>query len=256
VSKKPLDGLKLMIGTPCGTGRIDIGYASSLIETIEMCQQFGVKPDWARIPGCSDLPATRAKILGHFYRSDFDFLLMIDDDMVWDAPDVMKMLDLQKDFLAAAGMRKIIGPSEFAFNNCQANGETLPILYDGEGLLHCTEIGMAFVMVSRNFATKMIEHYRSELEFEIVSPEGNTTEVDVFCPFIMPGTKRRLPEDYAVCVRWRRLGGDILVMPDCVLGHVGSFTWRGAVADTMRQIGKIEDGETIMFDENASQKIQ
>lgn len=247
IKMKPLNEIKLMIGTPCGTGRIDIGYASSLIETVETLKHFGVKPDWARIPGCSDLPATRAKILGHFYRSDFDFLLMIDDDMVWQAPDVMKMLSLQKDFIAAVGMRKITGPAEFAFNNCVDNGDTRAILLDGEGLLHITEVGMAFVMISRQCATRMIEHYKSELEFEILAPEGTTMEVDVFCPFIVPGTKRRLPEDYSFCYRWRKLGGEILVMPDCELGHVGSFTWTGKVSDTMKLAGKIEDGVTTML---------
>lgn len=243
---KPLNELKLQIGTPSGTSKIDIGYVGSLLETYEILGHFGVKLDWARIPGCSDLPATRAKIFGNFARSDSDFLLMIDDDMSWEGADVLKMLNMQKDCLAVAGMRKIIGPSEFAFNNCTDSGETRAMLFDGDGLLHVTEIGMAFVMVSRKCALQMLDHYRSELEFEIVSPQGNTMEVDLFSPFIVPGTKRRLPEDYSWCMRYRKIGGEILVDPNIVLGHSGGFVWRGAVADTMHRVGEIVDGEAVM----------
>lgn len=234
---KPLSHIRLQIGCPVGDYRLDLDFSTSLWATARMIKHFGGEIDFCMLPGCSDLPAARAKILGNFYRSDFTHLLMIDSDMSWDENDVLKMLNLNKDFIAAAGMRKICGPGEFALNNCKDDGTTIPMLLDKDGVLEITEIGMAFVLVSKNFATRMIDYYRPEFEFQIIGPElpgGSQMEVDIFSPMIVPGTKRRLPEDYSACFRWRAIGGKIFVLANVELGHAGRLVWRGRLSDSLQ----------------------
>lgn len=240
--------LRLQIATPIASGRIDHETANCIFETAQLLENLNIEVDWARLPGCSDLPAARAKIVGAFYRGNDDYLLMVDDDMHFEPTDVLRMLQFKKDFICAAGPRKIIGPSEYCFNNCTDEGETRAILFDSDGLLHITEVGAAFVMLSKNCVKKMMEHYRPTLEFEIIGTGiASIMEVALFDPYILPGTKRRLPEDYAFSKRWRDIGGTIFLLPDVVLGHSGNFVWKGSVADTMRKVGVIEeDGMTVM----------
>ncbi len=242
MENKPFSHIKLQIGCPVGDYRLDLDFVISLYETATTLEHFGAKVDQAALPGCSDLPAARAKILGAFYRSDNTHLLMVDSDMSWKAHDVIRMLNYNVDFIAAAGMKKIVGPAEFALNCCYEAGNNKPMLLSGDGILEVSEIGMAFVLVSKQFAVRMIEYYKDDLEFEIIGPElpnGKVMEVDIFSPLIVPGTKRRLPEDYACCYRWRKLGGKILVLPDVELGHIGRFVWKGKFSDSLE---RIEDG--------------
>jgi len=42
-----------------------------------------------------------------------------------------------------------------------------------------------------------------------------------------------MSEDLVFCKRWRELGGDVWVDPEVRLGHVGAFTYAGAVAEIL-----------------------
>lgn len=240
MTDKPLSHIKLQIGCPVGDYRLDLDFTTSVYETASALEHFGAKVDFAKLPGCSDLPAARAKILGNFYRSDNTHLLMVDSDMSWNHHDVMRMLSYNLPFIAGVGMRKIVGPSEFALNNCDDAGNTAPMLMSADGTIEVSEVGMAFVLINRECATKMIEHYKNEFEFEIIGkdlPGGKVMEVDVFSPMIIPGTKRRLPEDYAFCYRWRKIGGKVIILPDIFLGHAGRFVWKGRWSDSLQRLG-------------------
>lgn len=244
MTEKPLSHIKLQIATPVGDYRLDLDFVTSLYETATTLEHFGCKTDFAKLPGCSDLPAARSKIVGNFYRSDFTHLLMVDSDMGWKVGDVIRMINYNVDFIAAAGVKKITGPSEFCLNNCDDAGNTKPMLVSGNGTLEVTEIGAAFVLISKNCANQMMDYYRAELEYEIIGPElpnGKQMEVDLFAPFIIPGTKRRLPEDYAFMNRYRKIGGKIVVLPDVELTHAGRFSWKGKFSDSLQWLSDLEE---------------
>lgn len=214
------------IATPCMDGKYDREYARSIFNTIILLQNQGIETEWLELPFCSDLPYARSRIFGKFLRSDATHLLMIDSDMGWNPQDVLKMLAIKRDFIAGVGMKKKEG-IEFALVNCDDHGNVLPILIEADtGIMDISEVGMAFVMISRACAQKMANHYN-----ELIYDNMGQDEHDLFQPFIIPGSKRRLPEDFAFCYRWRKLGGKVHVAPDIRLQHVGRKVWEGAMSD-------------------------
>lgn len=231
-SEKPFTGLSVQFLTPCSDSRYDREYVRSFHNAACVLIELGAKVDWAEFPGCADLPLARAKLFGNFLRSQHTHALWVDSDMGFCFDDVVRMLLMKKDFIAAAG-RKKTAKIEFATNNCTDEGELLPLITEEEtGLIECTDVGFAFVLLSKNCAQKMTDAYQ-DLAFD---GDENTVEVAVFDPFTI-GTapkRRRLSEDFAFCHRWRNIGGKIYLIPDAVLQHAGRAVWEGALIQSLQ----------------------
>lgn len=217
-----LTGVEVMLATPCGDGKYDNLYMGSLRQTEQMVNQYGGKFRFAEMLFCSDPTMARNRIFGAFLRSTATHLFQIDDDQAWNPIDFVRFLMAGVDFIAAAGVRKVEPPS-FAVNVSDELGRTIPIEVDStRGFFKVTAVGGAFVCVTRAFAERMVQNY-ADLEFE--SAEGRT-EYGIYNPMIV--NRRYLSEDYAICQRWRAIGGTVWVDPTVDLKHVGTKVWSGA----------------------------
>ena len=229
---KPFEGLSVQFATPCHDGKFEREYLTSFHNAACVLIQLGAKVDIAIFPGCADLGLARAKIFGNFLRSNHTHLMMIDADMGFHYDDVVRLLLMKKDFVGAAGPKKT-SKLEFAANNCDENGNLLPLIADPEtGLLEVTEIGAAFMLMSKACAEMMTCHYQ-ELAFE---GDNDVIEYAVYDSFIVGEApkRRHLSEDFAFCHRWRAIGGKIHVLPDVHLQHVGRAVWEGALIQTLQ----------------------
>ncbi len=229
VTKVNLDGFKVMIATPSGGGAPDRVFQRSLRETEPAVKFYGGATVYVELPFLSDIGLARSKLFGAFLRSDCTHLFFIDDDQGWQARDFIRLLLAKKDFVAVAGVRKVSPPS-FAVSVQDEQGRALPIEEDAaSGLLRATSVGMAFVCMSRACCDRLAQSY-ADLEFD--SADGRT-EIGIFLPFIRD--RRWRSEDYAVCDRWRAIGGDIWVAPEVNLEHVGKYVWSGAWLDQLKE---------------------
>lgn len=230
-SSKPLTGLSVQFATPCGTSSYVREYVSSFHNTACVLIELGAIVDWAEFPGCADLALARSKIFGNFLRSQHTHLMMIDDDMVWHYDDVVRLLLMKKDFVGAAGPKKT-SKLEFAANNCTPTGELLPLIFDPDtGLIRVTEVGAAFMLMSKACAQKIADAY-PDLAFD----DEDKIEYAIYDPIIV-GTypkRRHLSEDFAFCHRWAGIGGEIWLLPDIKLGHVGRAVWEGALMQALQ----------------------
>lgn len=215
-----LSGIHVMIATPCGDGRYERLFMQSLFGTIEVLRQCGAVVNFAEIPYCSDIALARNKIFGQFYRSGATHLLSIDSDMGWSPADVVKLFGYKRDFVAVAGPRKVFPPS-FAVRNTGDNGMALPLRQDGDGLFEVSHIGMAFTLLTRDWADRMVQAY-SDLEY---AGDDGRTDYAIFNPMVV--RRRYMSEDFAACERWHALGGKVYVDASISLQHVGSFVWQG-----------------------------
>lgn len=229
--QKPLAGLSIQIATPSGNSQYDREYVKSFHNTACVLIELGAKIDWAEFPGCADLSLARAKIFGNFLRSSHTHLLKIDADMGWNYDDVVRMILANKDFVAAAGPKKT-KKIEFAANNCDDEGNLLPLVSDPEtGLTECTEVGAAFVLISKKCAEMIAESY-PDLVFD---GDDGVKECAVYDPMIVGDKKkRRLSEDFAFCRRWRGIGGTIWLLPDVNLTHAGRAVWEGSLSQSLQ----------------------
>lgn len=234
--KIDLSHVRLQIATPAYSG-YDRGYRNSLIQTIATLRELGAEVSCPEV-ACADLGFARAKLFGYFLRSDFTHQLSVDADMKWDTLDVVRMLLLKKDFIAAVGQVKQF-PPRWALCNNDDEGNVLPLVVEAEsGLVPITEIGMAFVMITKNCAERMAEAYQ-ELHFtHLLDEKEPVKDYGVFDTlYVGTGEKRRrLSEDYAFCHRWRKIGGTVYLLPDVTLGHAGRHVWEGNfLQDTNRK---------------------
>jgi hypothetical protein len=216
-----LHGVEVMLATPCGDGRYENLFVESLRQTEMYVRQYGGEFRFAEMLMVSDISIARARIIGAFLHSTATHLFMIDDDQAWNPMDFVKFLLAGRDFMAAASVRKVT-PSSFAVNITDDYGRPLPIHVDERGYIEASNVGAAFVCLTRACVERMVEAYRGELAFD--AAEGRE-EYALFNPMIL--NRRYLGEDYSFCQRWRTIGGKVWVDPTVDLRHVGVSVWSG-----------------------------
>lgn len=225
--KVDLTGISLLIATPMMSGQPQDEYCSSLDRTKQLIRLHGGQVEQFKTKYVSDIAYARSKLFGAFLRNkQYTHVLMIDDDMGWDAEQVVWFLLLKRDFIAAAGPKKKF-PIEYAYNLVGDNGKIQPLYHELEtNVAEIPFVGGAFVMLSRDCVERMASAY-PELQYEV---DPGVKEYAVFDPIIIP-PNRRLAEDYAFCWRWRKIGGKVEVKMDCSLTHTGSHTFTGNLYD-------------------------
>lgn len=228
----PLANRSIILASPCMDGKYDRSYVRSFYGTLKGLEELGAKIDFVDLPGCSDLPMARAKLFSYFLKSSHTDMFLADTDMGWDPKDVIRLALLNRDFIAGMGPKKKL-PLEFCFNNQNDDGTQCPITFEAEtGVMDVTEVGMAFVMINKNCASRMADYYNNECGVD--QPDGDTIYY-VFDPIRLSRT-RRLAEDYAFCHRWRKIGGKVQVLPDITLAHTGTQVWQGSFAEEAKRL--------------------
>lgn len=219
----------LMIMTPCYGGSFHRLFLRSLQKTLDLLRALNIKVEFADAPFIAEPGFARALILGRFLRSTATDLLMIDDDMGWDPRDVLKMLNARLDLVAVAGPRKIDAPAVAAHYTRE---DASAVLTDARsGAMSITEVGGAFMMISRSCAEKVVAA-NGDLAFDM---DHGAVEHDVFRNLIVQreGKRVRLSEDYSFCYRARQVGIRTMVLPEISLEHAGTKVWRCSLSDIL-----------------------
>lgn len=215
----------LLIGSPAHDARYHDTFLVSLFQTMGLLQAHGGKCEWIQEKYNADISLARTRILDAFLRSPCTHLLMIDSDMGWGMDAVIRLFASKKDFVAVAGPKKSY-PLRFAANHVDRTGAPLPLMIDvNAGCAEVTEIGAAFLLINRSVAERMVRAY-PELEFNGLTHEP---EHALFMPMVMNHAYKA--EDFAFCLRWKAIGGQVYVVPDVPLTHSGQHTFAGALSD-------------------------
>jgi hypothetical protein len=225
--KIDLSHVKLLICSPCGTGRYHRTYVKSMLKTLAAFTQYGALVDWHDHPFASDPPLARAMLFASFRRSGFTHMLQVDDDMEWNPVDLVRMLWLDREFIAAAGPSKTDEP-RFAVSSSDEFGHAVPLQVEAAtNVMHASHVGGAFVMINKSCAEKMVAAYG---DMEFLDNNGQSVW-GLYHPYVK--NKRHVGEDFAFCERWRAIGGRVDVLTDVTLGHSGDKTWEGRLSDWM-----------------------
>jgi len=223
-----LSEFNLLIATPMMNGQPDDTYNTSLDNTKQLIRQYGGKVENFKTKFIADVAYARSALFGAFLRNkDYTHCLMIDDDMGWTPEDVVWMLLLKRDFIAAVGPKKC-HPPVYAFTMLGDDGKEQVLYHELEtNVATIPFVGGAFVMISRECVERMAEAYH---DLQLLST-NEQTEFAVYDPIIINDhrgeKRRRLSEDYAFCYRWRQIGGKVEVKMDVTLTHTGNHTFTG-----------------------------
>lgn len=202
-----------MLGTPAYDGRVDVGYAYSMLRSVQACQANGIAlhPVWW--PGEALVQHARNMLVKMALEAKVDALLFVDSDQEWEPENVLALLKHPVDVVGAPVPKK----SDVEDYNVRVNGGHLTI-DQKTGLWRVAGVGTGFLKLS---IRALVALWTSAAAY---SHGGHDCRM-IFDVGIQDG--RLIGEDFVLCEKLDILGIPIHVDPSFTVAHRGTKTWRG-----------------------------
>lgn len=224
----------VFIGTPIARAPC-WEYTKAFAETCVALDRLGVRFLTCFIVGNSNLPRARNSIAARFIASGMSDLLLIDDDMAWDANAVVRLLASDKAVIAGVGRKKVDVPVSQADVWCCKfpDDAAAGLVQDDMGNARVERVGAGFMRIERSvFELMMLAHPEWKGKG---APELSELAKACYYRFFKFGDADEMGEDYVFAERWRELGGEIWIDPTIKLGHSGAKLYEGRIADIMAE---------------------
>ena len=213
---------RVMIAIPA-YGDMCAQFVYSLWASRGALEKAGIDHELIILSGGCHVDDNRNHIVQLFLESKCTDLVTIDDDTRWNADDLVRLVQYDRDVVAGIAPKKA-DPLDFA---CRlVPGENWA---DADGLLEAEGAGAAFLKISRGAACKLAEQAE---EYSIAIKGGRVRVPLIFERTIAGGS--RWGGDYSFCNKWRAAGGRIHIDPEIILGHVGQNEWVGSLGKHLR----------------------
>ena len=216
---------KVFIATPAFQGKVNVQYAVSLSETVNLLSSKGVKVDLKLNVGGSLLCAERNRLTEAFMETDCTHMLCIDSDLGWQSEAVISMLLKDEDMIC--GCYPARSGKMFIFRPCYNEDSTL-ICNAEKQLIKMEYIPAGFMLIKRCVIEKMRNSF-PELYFE--SKNESSISSKGYCLFETKLLNGEFwGEDYIFCSRVKQCGFDIWVDPSIQFDHDGKI---GALVEAL-----------------------
>lgn len=219
-------------------------YMKSLMNLFFLCGSKGIQTSYIDITNESLIPRARNVLATMFLKeSDYTHFMFIDADIEFDAYDVVKMIEADKDVICGIYPKKEIN---WNFVHQAANNDISPDnlkYFVGSSFVNLkggaehsfdepVEIvdgGTGFMLMKREVLQKVADAAPT-----FWSPEGNEyyAVFDTSFEEKIPGKKEYLSEDFHFCRLVSKAGYKIYAAPWAVLNHIGQYTYSGAFGRT------------------------
>lgn len=162
----------------------------------------------------------RNRILADFLDSACSHLVFIDADIGFAGRDVLRLVAHDKPLVGGTYAKKNREKYDAAF-------VPLPhgVVVTPAGLVEVQCLPGGFMCIARDMAQRMAGAFRENWYRD--SNRGGQAVLDLFATFIDPDSRNMWSEDYAFCMRWRQLGGQVFLDPHILLTHNGTTTFDG-----------------------------
>jgi hypothetical protein len=250
------------IMTPCFASITYVDYMACLIKTIEMLQYFNIA---LKVEFCkNDSLVSRARnnlIAKAMSNPEVTHMLFIDNDIVWDPIEVLKLLLSEKDLvggiyplkqymwdrlskpeaLSAALEKKKTSqlkdlPDQLfiQMNMLNYNVNFLDNTIQVEkNLTKVKHLATGFMMIRREVIEKMMTAFPSTKytdDISFLQDEENKYAYALFDCGVE--NDHYYSEDWMFCHRWSKMGGDVFVDVSINLAHIGIENYRGSFIST------------------------
>lgn len=220
---------KVMICLPAYTGMVSLlTNRSLLVDALDLARH-----GWALVLedeiGNTLIEDMRARMLAAFLDSDATDMVFIDNDVAWPGGSLRRLLNHPVDLVGGIYPQRT---EPITFSVRTAEQDVYPVDSD-TGLVEVTGLHGGFMRLTRACAEKMRDAYPDLL----VRVNGRDIP-NLFERYKVPGTHRKLGEDYAFCQRWLDIGGKVWLDAGFDMAHVGlkAFVGRfGAFVDKPEQ---------------------
>lgn len=237
----------LFIGTPMFGGMCTGSYTSSMMKIIPLLESKGIKYTFLFRFNESLITRARNAIVTKFMDSGASHLLFIDADIGFDADQVIKMIDADKDIICGIYPSKTINWASVAKavhdgvpnNKLEKYTGTWVVNmkhYDATATVDVNEPfeiwngGTGMMLIKRKVFEKLKDKVPSYVGNEvdpIMQSRVGKKIPEFFSTSIDPISGVLLSEDYHFCRIWREAGGTVWAAPWVELSHVGTYIFTG-----------------------------
>lgn len=207
---------KVMIGTPCYDGRLDVWYVNSLMNTIKKAstRNIDIQPIWVSFDAL--LQKARNDTIELALSSDFDDLIWIDSDIEWDPEWIFTLLDYDVDVVGGTYPKKG-DKEEYVYRPI----DDVPFEPDPvTGLIEVLGLGTGFVKWSR----KAIQYLWDSSEMYIETKDNRERR---FIFDVVVKNNNLISEDIYAFMKLREGGFKIYLDPNMTCNHTGPKKWQG-----------------------------
>jgi glycosyltransferase involved in cell wall biosynthesis len=144
--EKNIEGKTIIIATPMIDGVCCSNYLKSVVSSVSLLRDLGVKSNLMTLNGCSVIELARNTMAQGFLDSGADFLMFIDSDMGFDPAYIPLMMYFDKDIITGPSPQKEINwklIDEAYRNGDEFNLEDLPYI-GGKYILQGLDSGTTF----------------------------------------------------------------------------------------------------------------
>lgn len=221
---------KVMIGTPCFDGRIDVWYVNSLVETIKESKKYDIdiRPIWVSFD--SLVQRARNDTIKIALDNKFDDLVWIDSDIEWKPKDFFNLLSYSEDVVGGT-YRKKGDIEEYVLK--QMEGKPL----NKNGLMEVNALGTGFVKMSR----KACQYLWDTSEFYIDTKDNSERRM-IFDVRLVD--KLLMSEDVWAFENLRRGGFKIWLDTNITCNHSGPYKFQGNFLDWYKNRPKNVNNKT------------
>lgn len=228
---------RISINIPSYSGTVCVATMASLIPEISALAHRGDDVTVHSEMGSPYICDARGIMVEKFLESDADTFVFIDHDVSWQPTGALiRLIDAPYDMRAGVyPMKKI--PLEWPLrwdenkSVLQADPET--------GFLQVWGVPTGFLVMSRTMLERMVKYYWPlDVAYDDVKRGAYCALFSDYFHCRNDGPPIKMLDDYALCWRWRDIGGEIWIDPEIAFGHTGRQTFYGSLGAWLR--GRME----------------
>lgn len=185
----------------------------SLKNSLPLIEEAGWQHSMAQIINVPYISAARASMLRAALDEKADVVMFIDQDVAWAPPNLLKVIETEGDVVAGTYRPKI--DDEQYMGTVEFNPVTLaPIVRSSDGAIAAKMVPAGFLKIT----PECVDRFMAAYPQHCYGPMYHLS-VDLF----NHGVHNRVwhGEDYSFSINWKKLGGDIWIVPDLDIDHFG-----------------------------------
>ncbi len=215
---------RVLVGTPCYDGRIDVCYANALRQTEALCRSRGIEIVPIYLAYDALVQRARNDLVRLALEAGFGDMLFIDSDMEWEPQWALKLLEHPVDCVGAAYRKKTDAQELYTVR------AHMPIPVDLKtGLWVVEGVGTGFVRLSRKALQAL---WDASEEYE---NEGRKCRW-IFDVCVVD--HQLVSEDNIMCEKLRQLGINVHIDPSFTPTHIGMKKYVGDFAAYVAALNK------------------
>jgi hypothetical protein len=210
---------RILVATPCLDQKVDAYFVHSLCESIKLGLKHNLDIKCVFLANESILPMARNELFNLAYHENYDTMVFIDDDELWEPEGLIEILLSEKDVIAIPVVNK--GDKKVEFNIYYDI-----IKQDIDEYFEIKSCGTGFLKMSRRVIVDLFES-NTELLFR-------NKKLRNICEFTYVNGSF-VGEDITLCRKIKELGYKIWVNPNYTAYHIGNKMYKGEFKDKLQK---------------------